>query len=111
MRPAPVFGRGGIFGHLETFGQVARGRLHPERCHLKPRPPPTGEATEPVGEDATRARSKRKRKRSARSRGERSSPVSAAAHGITPWSAEPVMAVSPTQRWRPGLCHAASPAY
>jgi len=29
MRPAPVFGRGGIFRHLETFGQVAGGLLHP----------------------------------------------------------------------------------
>jgi len=42
MRPAPVFGRGGIFRHLETFGQVAGGRLHPYLRHLNPRPPPDG---------------------------------------------------------------------
>ena len=35
MRPAPVFGRGGIFRHLETFGQVAGVRLQDrERIEL-----------------------------------------------------------------------------
>ena len=72
----------------------------PRASSAQPRPPFARLATRPTSGDApTKENAERdEAKRSARFRGERRAPVWPLAHGITPWSAEPVMATHLSSR-------------